>query len=274
MSFQDLPKCFNSSIEKSFSRKKFFLVFPVLILCGLFIVFCRALAFGSSTWITMSMVFLPIFLSFGILLSLGVVLIRIYYHEMKQVKFSFNQLIIRSWRVIVGTSYLSVPTILIYLLLWVFLGIFLLLKEIPYFGPVIGVILAFAPFVIILSSIILVFVNIGLLFFISPFIALKAHGKMDFTKEFFSHFKNNVFSYLLFFIVALLPIGIILAILSLTALLTNLHYLVASHVLSITLQWFFIMLPFCAFATPCVIFFFNFAAETYNVFFGKGEIDL
>jgi len=274
MSFQSLPDCFNRSIEKSFSRKKFFLVFPVLVLCGLFIVFCRALAFGSSTWISMSMFFLPIFLSFGILLSLGVILIRIYYHEIKQIKQSTSQIICHSLKLILGTLYLSIPTILIYLLLWVFLGIFLLLKEIPYFGPVIGVMLAFAPFLIILSSIVLVFVNLALLFFISPFIALRSHKKMDFTKQFFYQFRKNIFSYLLFFGMALLPIGIILGILSLTAILTNLQYLVASHVLSITLQWFFIMLPFCVFTTPCVIFFFNFAAETFNVLFGKKEIDI
>ncbi|MEI6242792.1 MAG: hypothetical protein WCP39_05240, partial [Chlamydiota bacterium] len=87
--WKDLELCFHRAFFLSFTKKKFLLVFPVLVLCGILVVFCRALAFGSSNWISMSMTFLPMFLSSGILLSLGVFLIRIYHHEVKNLKFHY-----------------------------------------------------------------------------------------------------------------------------------------------------------------------------------------
>ena len=271
MFFKDLALCFNQSLQNAFSRKKFLFVFPVLVLCGVFIVFCKALALKASFWVSMSMVFLPIFFSSGILLSVGVILIRIYYHEKKSLKWRISEIVSRSLKLIIGTLYLSIPAIMIYLLLWVILGIFLLMQDIPYIGPFIGIVLSFAPFLIIFSSLVLVVINLAFLFFISPFIALKSKGKIEFAKEFFLRFRENIFSHLLFFFVAFFPIILIVILLSLAAILTNLQTITLSQSLYVALQWFFIMLPFCALVTPVVVFFFNFAAETYHLFYEEGE---
>ncbi|MBU6446639.1 MAG: hypothetical protein KGQ49_04505, partial [Verrucomicrobia bacterium] len=110
------------------------LTFPVLVLCGIFVVFCRAVAIGASDWIAMSLGFLPILLSSGVLLALGVLLIRIHMHEVKQLHLGFRRLIAGSVDLIMGTSYLAIPPILAYLLLWVALGLFFLLREIPGIG--------------------------------------------------------------------------------------------------------------------------------------------
>jgi hypothetical protein len=241
------------------------LVFPLLVLCGILAIFCRALAMESAGWVAMSLTFLPIFLSSGILLSLGVFLIRIYYHEVKGLKGRYREILKHSWRLIIGTSYLSVPPILIYLFLWVIFGIFVFLKEIPQIGAFIGVILTFAPFLIILSSLLLVLVNLFLLFFVSPAVALRPVEKLHFDLGLIRRFRTRLFSNLMFFAVATLPTTLTIGILSLAAILTELHYLVAQQTLSLALQWFFIMLPFCACLTPAIVFFFNFAAESYNL---------
>jgi hypothetical protein len=260
----DLENAFNRAFFLSFTKKKLFLVFPVLVLCGILIVFCRSIAFYSGGWIAMSMIFLPIFLSSGILLALGVLVIRIYYHEVKKLKVSYKKIVGASWELIIGTSYLSLPVILVYLLLWIVMGIFLLLKEIPYVGSSVGVLLSFAPFLIILISILLCLMNVGLLFFVTPAVGLKTLKKRHMAKHVFKAIRQNLFSHLLYFIVALLPIAIVVGILSLAAVITGHSYFDSDNIISVSLGWFFIMLPFCAILTPTVIFFFNFAAEAYN----------
>ncbi|MBN2479188.1 MAG: hypothetical protein JXA94_03085 [Parachlamydiales bacterium] len=266
MTFKDIEKCFNRALLLSFNKKKIFLVFPILILSAILVVFCRALAFNASGWIIMSLIFLPIFLITGLFLAAGVFLNRIYYHEMKNIKLHYTDVFKKSFDVIIGTSYLSVPPILTYLLLWVIFGIFVLLKEIPGIGQFIAVVLSFAPFLIIFASILLCILNLALLFFISPAIALKDKGKFTLAKDVFENLKKNILSSILFFIVGIFPILFVLGILILSAVITDIGYSFYPHSLSVILEWFFISLPFALFLTPVVIFFFNFSLETYNLF--------
>lgn len=269
MTLKDIEKCFTRAFLLSFSKKKCLIVFPLLVLCGTLLVFFRALATAATGWISMSLLFLPILLSSGILLSLGVFLIRIYYHEVKGIAFRFRKLLHSSWPVVVGTCYLSVPSILVYCVLWILLGIFVLLKEIPAIGGFIGVVLAFGPFVLILSSILLCILNVGLLFFVTPWVALNASEDLRPFGTILQKIKERLFFHFLFFFFALLPVCLVIGILSFAAILTNTSYLVGQHTLSIALKWFFIMLPFSAFLTPAIIFFFNLAAEAYNLLYKK-----
>jgi len=260
----EIEKCFNRALSLCISKKKFFIVFPVLFLCGIFIVYCRAFASDASSWIKMSLAFLPILLSSGILLSLGALLIRIYYHEVKRLKFHYTELLGKSWDLIIGTAYLAIPPVLVYLMVWILLGIFLLLQEIPGIGNAISILLSFWPFLLILSSLLLCLFNLALLFFVTPAVALKSQDKTHLAKEVFASIQNKLFSNILFLLMALLPIGFVVGVLSFAATLTHENYFAQEHPLSIGLYWFFIMIPFSAILTPGVIFFFNFAAESYN----------
>ena len=270
MTLDDLEFCFNRALSYSFTKKKLFTVFPVLILCGILFGFCRTLSYGSNTWLSMSLVFLPIFLSAGILLALGIFIIRLYFHEIKKLKLSYRHVFVNSWELIIGTTYLSIPPILIYLLLWVVLGVFILLKELPGIGEFVGVVLAFAPFIIILSSILLVFVSLAILFFIAPAIALGEKEKFYLSKTVIVRLKENIFRNLIFFLISILPLGFLVGFLSYASYLTGLSFVLSENFLSISVSWFFLMIPFCLFLTPFVIFFFNFAAETYNFSTKKG----
>lgn len=265
MIFKDLEFSFNRALRYTFSKKKFWMVFPGLILCGILVVFFRALAHGSISWMVLSMVFLPMFLSAGILLALGTVLCRVYYHEVKSLRFHVTEILSKSLDLIIGTAYLSMPPILLYLLLWALEGIFMLLKEIPSVGPYMGVFLTIAPFLITLLSILLVVFVFALLFYATPVIAFQEKEKLSVFKKIREVTQENVFRSSLLFLLAVLPLLIIVALLALAAYLTNLHYVLGTDLLMVTVKWFFIMLPFCFFLTFGIIFFFNFAAESYNL---------
>ncbi len=239
------------------------LAFPVLVLCGILIVFCRALACeASSDWVAMSLVFVPVLLSSGVLLALGVLLIRIHIHEAKGLHLGFRRLLTGSIDLIMGTSYLSIPPILAYLCLWIVLGFFYLLREIPGIGDFFSVVLAFGPFLLVFSSLLLCLCNLALLFFVAPAAAFQPYKRMSLAKKIFSLFQGRILSSAALFLLALLPILLVVGLLILSAVLTN---AAPEKPLSIALEWFFVMLPFCAVLTPAVVFFFNFAAESYQL---------
>lgn len=269
MNWEQIEKSFARAVVFSFSKKKMMLTFPVLLLCGVLIVFCRAAAFGASDWIAMSLAFLPILLCSGILLALGVLLIRIHIHEVKNLSLNFKRLITGSLEMMMGTSYLSIPSILAYFLLWMALGIFFLLKEIPGIGEFFNVVLAFGPFLLILGSLLLCLFNLTLLFFIAPTAAFQSLKRLSLTRRVWAVFQGRLLTSAALFLLALLPILLVAGLLSLAALLTNFSFFASVKSLAVALEWFFIMIPFAALLTPAVIFFFNFAAESYQLLHPK-----
>jgi hypothetical protein len=260
MQWADIEKSFSRAVLFSFSRMQLLLTFPVLVLCGILTVFCRAIAVGTSSWVAMSLAFLPILLSSGVLLGLGVLLIRIHLHEVKNLHLGLQRLLTGSIDLVMGTTYIAIPPILIYLLLWVVLGIFSLLGQIP--G--VGVILAFGPFLLIFGSILLCLFNLAMLFFVAPAAAMQPLKRTSLMKRVALSFQGKMLSSLALFLLALIPIGFISLLLSLSALLTGLQ-LGTEQTLLVAMEWFFIMVPFAAILSPAVVFFFNFAAESYQL---------
>lgn len=266
MNWSDVEKSFSRAVAFSFSKKKIMLTFPVLVLCGILVVFCRAVAFGASDWVAMSLAFLPILLSSGILLALGVLLVRIHIHEVKNLSLSFKRLIGGSFDLILGTSYLAIPPVLAYLLLWIALGLFLLLREIPAIGDFFSVVLAFGPFLLIFGSLLLCLFNLGLLFFVAPVAAFQSFKRVSLAKRVLALFQGKVLSSIALFLLALAPILLVVGLLTLSAVLAQ---TTAEQPLTIAIAWFFVMVPFAAVLTPAVIFFFNFAAESYQLLHPK-----
>ena len=139
-----------------------------------------------------------------------------------------------------------------YLLVWIFLGLFYFLSQIPRIGNVIGVVLAFGPFLLILTALLLCVLNLGLLFFVTPAVALQSKAKLKLAGAIFHRLQKNVFANFITFFIATLPIILVGGLLFLAAYLTNVNYQIAKQAISVALQWFFIMLPFCAFLSPAV----------------------
>lgn len=263
MTFKDLQFIINRAAALTFAKKKLLFVFAVLALCGMLIVFFRGLASTASPWMLQSFTFLPIFLCSGILLASGIILIRIYHNEIKQKTVSYREVLTQSWEVVIGASYFAIPMILGYLLLWMLLGIFMLFGNIPLFGDFFKVVLAFAPFLINLCTIILCLLTFAVLFYVSPVVALKGLNRNLVAQITVRKFQEDPFSNLLLAFIALLPILCSLGILILAAAMTGNVFQASGGHLFAVIQWFFIMIPFTALLAPAVTFFFNFAAEAH-----------
>ena len=239
------------------------LTFPILILCGVLTVFSRAVSYESSPWVALSFGFLPILLSTGVLLALGVLLAKIHSSETRGLSLDLKKILTGSSELLASTSYLSVPSILTYLCLWIFLGFFFLLKEIPFIGDFFSVVLSFGPFLLLFGSLLLCVFNLGLLFFVAPAAALQSYRNVSLAKRVLETLKTRALSSLLLLFLALIPLGIVAGLLTTAAIFTNLSFSVAAKSLTVALEWFFIMVPFALILTPAVVFFFNFAAESY-----------
>ncbi|MBN9378223.1 MAG: hypothetical protein BGO14_06110 [Chlamydiales bacterium 38-26] len=271
MTYDDIQLIFDRALTLSFNKKKILLVFTLLALCGVLVVFFRGLAVGANEWMLMSLTFLPIFLCTGFLLSMGIVLIRIYHDEIKKKESSYKEILSKSWEIMIGASYFCIPIILSYLLLWMLLGVFFLLKEIPAVGPFFSAILAFGPFLINLGSIVLCVLSLAILFFVTPIIALKGLDRMQITQTLTRRLNRDILGNIILALIATFPLWIIVGALTLAAWMTGSVCFACQSPLHEILQWFFTMIPFTAVLAPAVIFFFNFAAESHVLMMKKSD---
>lgn len=269
MTLNDVQNIFNRAVFGTLDKAKLFLTFIVLALCGVLVVFFRGVAVDASQWLALSLTFLPVFICAGVLLSLGVLLIRIYHDEVKDRKVSYKKTLGKSWEVVIGSSYFSVPIILCYLLLWMLLGIFVLLSKIPSMGEFFSVVLAFGPFLINLGTLVLIMGSVALLFYVAPVLALKGFNRIHVSRVLVRRFKYDIFSNLFLLGIAILPLIGTLGVLTASAFLTGSLYYTAYTPIHTVLMWFFTMIPFTAILSPIVVFFFNFAAESHVLIMKK-----
>jgi len=265
MTFKDFEKCFKRAFVHSYNKKKIFFTIPFLLLCGVITVFCRSLIFLSNKWIILGLIFLPIFFSFIILYMLGVFLIRIYYNEVKSLKVSYFEILKKSFNSIISTFFISIPTFLIFLVLWFIFCLFVVLKEIPHIGNLIGIMITSVSFLIIFCVIFLCIFNLISLFFVLPAVTLKSMKKIELVKEVLKNFKHNIIANIMFFLSSIFLVFLISLILFSAAFLTKTYFYIHINNVYVGLQLFFIMIPFIVILTPFVVFFFNFATETYNL---------
>ncbi len=265
MSWNDLEKSFLNAWSLAFARRKLILCFFSLALCGILMVFCRALAKDAGSWMNLSLIFLPILLSSGFLLTLGVLLVRMYVREIKGLTLDLKKLFTGSLEIAISTSYLSFPPVIIYLVIWVLLGLFFLLKEIPMIGPFFNIVLAFGPFLLIFCCLLLCLLTVGLLFFVVPAVAHHSIKRLELWLQIWKTLQQRPFQSAILFLMGILPSLFMAGMLSTAAAMTNLSFAMDQPSAALALEWFFVMLPFCALLAPPVIFFFHFAAESYQL---------
>lgn len=164
----DVQQIFNRALSFTFCKKKLLVVSTILALCGLLVVFFRGLAIHVSQWVGLSLTFIPLFMCTGVMLAAGIFLVRVYHDEIKNKKIHYRTIFGKSWEIITLASYFAIPIILCYLALWMALGIFLLLREIPMLGDFFAAILVFAPFLLNLSALSLSVFSLLLLYFWPP----------------------------------------------------------------------------------------------------------
>ncbi|MCF7852694.1 MAG: hypothetical protein K9M07_05600 [Simkaniaceae bacterium] len=263
MTLKDIELIFSRAWQKALQKKKCLFLFGFLLLCGIFVVMCHTLGAMSGIWVKLIMYFLPGFLVSGILLALGVFFARIYYNEVKGVEFSYREVLSKSFRLLINVTQVSLPFVMSYLIIWMLMGIFYLLREIPYIGESIGLILSFAPFVLALSSLFLAVLCLFTLFFATPYIAFKQFDDSHFIPSSLHFFKAHVFSHLLLFLIGVLPLIFTLLLLIASASIAQAGLIEIKSPIKSGMQWFFMMIPFTAALTPIVLFFFNFSVESF-----------
>jgi hypothetical protein len=269
MSWKEVETIFNRALSFTFSRRKLFFTVPILIFCGLISVCFRALGSKTNDWLAISMTFMPFFLCSAVLLAAGIILTRIYHHEVKGLSVSYRKTLGISKNLMVEVAYLAVPVILLYLVLWTLLGIFYLFKEIPMIGEALGVILSFGPFLLLFGSFMLSFLSVGVLFFVTPSVSLKSSMPFEVLKGALKRLRFNPFTNLALMFLGLLPLILVSSLMTIAAIMTGKSYVAVEHPAAVSLEWFFIMIPFSALLTPAVIFFFNFAVESHVLMIKK-----
>jgi hypothetical protein len=269
MTLDEIRFIFNRAVVLTFSWTKLLLTFAIAAVCGVFVVFFHGLSIEATQWLSMSLTFVPAFICAGVLLSAGVLLIRLYHDEVKDRGVDFQKTLANSWQVMIGASYFSVPIVLSYLLLWMILGIFVLLSTLPGIGIVFNTVLIFAPFLINLVTLCLVLLSFALLFFMTPILALKGYNRIQVSQTLVQRFNKDIFTNLLLLAIGVAPLLILSLVLLATAFLTEpLCYDCVSPTHKVLL-WFFMMIPFTAILAPGVVFFFNFAAESHVLMMKK-----
>jgi ABC-type multidrug transport system permease subunit len=127
-----------------------------------------------------------------------------------------------------------------------------------------GVLLSFGPFLLVLASLMLGVFALLLLFYATPHIAFKRHVEWTIAEEVFERLRVSPLTNILLLLIGVAPLLVSVGLLTLSAVLTGMHYISAEAVMGVSLQWFFIMIPFSMLLTPFVVFFFNFAMEGYG----------
>lgn len=263
MLFNQLDKCFNKAVKESFAKKKMLFTGPFVVLCGLFFVFCKTVALSCGPWMRLFLLFFPLFLSFGVLLMVGVVLIKAYALEVKHKEHSFKKIIYQSYQMLLNIAYVALPFILAYMAIWIVLGLFYLLKSIPFLGAVLGPLLAFIPFLLMLVVLLLAFACLVFLFFATPDASLKTGLKVELFYILMQRLKKSFFSDCIALLVAILPCMFSLLLLLSAAHLVSSTFFSQSGEVVYAFEFLFTMIPFCVLLTPSVVFFFNFSAECF-----------
>ncbi len=263
MNFETLEAMCSRAVAHTFNWTKFAVTTAALLVCSVILVFFKSLCLSASLWVTLCLSYLPFFISCGILMALGVIVIRAYHDEIKGRSYSYAALIASSWETLLTAAFSFFPVILVYIVLWLVLGIFLALREIPLIGDFFSTFFVIGPFFLLCASSLLVIGSFFFVFSAAPLLSLRSVSKEQFLPHVVRLFRECLFQRICFLILALLPcIAIGLLVWFCISLTTALYFVQESH-MQLVLQWAFLMLPVAAFFAFPVIFFFHMSAEAH-----------
>ncbi|MBS0635186.1 MAG: hypothetical protein JSR37_06965 [Verrucomicrobia bacterium] len=263
MDFTEIQRMCQRAANHSLSKTKLCVTSLGIVLCGLMVVFSQSLGLLSGAWVAFSLNFLPLFLSGGLLMGLGVMLIRSYHDEIKETDIGFGKLFMRSWHAALSSAYVFMPIVLIFLSVWALLGLFYLVSEVPMLGDFLASILSTGPFLLHLAALLLCLFSIYILFVVTPNFALKPFSEATVMTEESKRYLSHFFIRAVLLVVGLFPLLLSLVLLSIAATMTTHGFAGSTNHLQQVMQWLMIMLPYAVLLSPSVIFFFNMAAEAH-----------
>jgi hypothetical protein len=230
---------------------------------GVLIVFAMGLSLAASQWVTLTLAFLPIFISASVFVALGVVLIRCYHDEIKKKSMNITKIISGSFSYLLAAGNFFLPIIAAYLVLWMLLGVFFVLQDIPVLGVFFSIVFAFGPFLLLLGAMLLSIFSAFMVFIVSPIAALQSISGYRLMQHAYTKLTMHPVMQVIVCVIGLIPVMVVSLLLWLSASLTAVMYTIPDSDIVMVLQWFFIMIPFAALLSPSVVFFFNMAAEAH-----------
>jgi hypothetical protein len=264
MMVEELGLLFNRAFNKVWNKESLLGTWLVLLICAWLVVFFHGLSLQTNAWIALAVNNVPLFISVGILLAWGIVLVRRYHNQLKNTDKSTLEVVKSSWRLLgLGLNF-SLPILLGFIALWVALGIFVLMSSIPLLGEFFSVIFSFIPFLLIVSVAILFIASFLILYIAAPLLALTADElEISYKTKAKERLLADPYTNIQLAIVAALP-TIISLIIFCWAYQGTLQFL-PSHdsVVYSILEGCMLAIPFTALLTPSVILFFNLAAEAH-----------
>lgn len=261
MQLSDLQFAFDRALRHTCCIKRLSLTALSLTVCALIFIATASLGAAATPWIKIALIFLPFFLSTALLMPIAVLIIQLYRDAAKNIPISIQKTVTTSWESLLASSYFLLPLLLAYLALWLTLGIFLVLMIIPGIGAMLAALLAFAPFILNLCSLLLAFASIALLFLIPPLIALRRLNYLVICQEAFQRMKTAPFLNALLAVMALAPLALFTAMTYISITLT--YSQAAAPAEYSAIYYFFIAIPTVVFLAPALLFFFHFSAEAY-----------
>lgn len=260
MKLKDLSQMFNRAAGHVFAIKKTFFLFLALIVFGLIFLSLKGIATDTLNWWRLFLAAIPFFLLIAFLMATGVFLVKAYVLEREDKPFSVKETFSSSAKFMLKAAYFALPLFLAFIVLWVTMGIFILLKSIPYLGPFLGVILAFVPYVSSICILLLFFISLLFLFFLTPLLAFNETVDRN---ALIGRLRADLFTHILLLGSAFFPVWIVWLFASRAITLTFAVYSINDSGVEMALQSLFMLIPFAAVMALPLTFFFNFATESY-----------
>lgn len=267
MLLKDIQAMFNHACTHIFKGLNFLVLFFALLLSGLVFLFFQGIAFYATNWLQLLFRYLPLFIITAILMAAGGLLIRMeglikMDRQQKEGEEKGFKELLSSWDPLIKALYFALPLLFAFLIFWLLLGVFMMLKAIPLLGKFLGIILAFAPYTLNLAIILLPVCAVAILFFFTPVLALKT--ELDWT-VLRARMRADIFTHSLLLVIAFFPLWLAWKLASYALLLTFAIYSFGDSPFERGLQAFFMLIPYAAFLTPPLLFFFNFSLEAYRL---------
>lgn len=259
----DLKNGANRALAHAWEGKKILITATMIFLVTLLMTFFQGVAIHVGVWWNLSLSLIPFFIGAALLLSTGILMIRLYHDEIKQKGTTLAEVMNRSVDIVMAGAYFAVPFVLALVLLWAGLGVFVLLSQTPGIGPYVGGVFAFVPFVLNVAILVLILSVLWGLFYVSPVMALRGMDRTYLLEDLWTRVKRDFFSHLIWFIVGITPLYVVYYLLVSSLRFTQLMLGLREGVASSMLGWFSMAIPFSLFLAPLVIFFFQLAAEAH-----------
>lgn len=246
-----------SSIEKAFQKassiQNLLASFIALVVCSLFFAFAESFVSHVGPWVQAGLSVVPTLLSLGVLLSFGVWL----EHRQSKRPRPLSQTL---WDALsLSLAYFFVSFI-VYLALWVLLGIYALIAHVPTLGTLWVTLFAFIPPLIQLMTLILIVLNVGLLFFLPTLIQPKEQpGKV--LKHALDRFSIDPVASLIAFFIALVPTIVAFGVID---FISYDPFMPEKTVSSFALYWWIRSWCFSALLAWPLLFFFSFASVWFK----------